>query len=259
MSEVNENNSNIETMGSKFDETIENNPELKKVFDTVPKPDEEELEDIFTNEDGTIGDEEFNPEDMAGLDELQNLFKMFGGGDGDSILSTPKLVFQKTDPTADLPEYAHPGDAGMDIRSIEKITIPARGHKLVHTGLRVRIPEGFEIQVRPRSGLALKHGITVLNTPGTIDSGYRGEIGVILANFSDKDFEIRKGDRIAQLVFAPFVSARILEGDVDKEETDRGEGGFGSTGISEELNKEEPVSENGAEDKEASKEDPQKS
>ena len=140
----------------------------------------------------------------------------------------------------------HPGDAGMDIRSIEKITIPARGHRLVHTGLRVRIPEGFEIQVRPRSGLALKHGVTVLNTPGTIDSGYRGEIGVILANFSDKDFEIRKGDRIAQLVFAPFVSARILEGDVDKEETDRGEGGFGSTGVSEELNKEEPI--NGAEE-----------
>ena len=250
--EVNMNNPELESMGKQLDETIENNPELKEAFDNIPKPDEEELADIFTNEDGSIGDEEFNPEDMAGLDELQNFFKLFGGA-GNGLLDKPQVIFQKIDPTATLPEYAHPGDAGMDICSIENITIPVMQRKLIHTGLRARIPEGLEIQVRPRSGLALKHGITVLNTPGTIDSGYRGEIGVILANFGDKEFNVRKGDRVAQLVVSSFVSVRVLEGDVDKDETDRGEGGFGSTGVSEGLNKEEPT--NGTEEQQLEKTD----
>jgi dUTP pyrophosphatase len=88
----------------------------------------------------------------------------------------------------------------------------------------------FEAQVRPRSGLALKHGITVLNTPGTIDAGYRGEVGVILANFGDSDFEVKKGDKIAQIVVAPVLQAGIEEAD-EIDETDRGSGGFGSTGV----------------------------
>ena len=140
------------------------------------------------------------------------------------------LRFKRIHPDAVLPAYAHPSDAGMDVRSVADLVIPAGGRALVPTGLVAIIPPMYEIQVRPRSGLALKHGVTVLNTPGTIDSGYRGEIGVILANFGDKDFSVSKGDKIAQLVFAPVVQPEIEETDTI-DETDRGAGGFGSTGI----------------------------
>ena len=139
------------------------------------------------------------------------------------------LRFKRIHPDAVLPAYAHPSDAGMDVRSVADIVIPAGGRALVPTGLVAIIPPMYEIQVRPRSGLALKHGVTVLNTPGTIDSGYRGEIGVILANFGDKDFPVAKGDKVAQLVFAPVVQPEVEETDVI-DETDRGAGGFGSTG-----------------------------
>lgn len=140
------------------------------------------------------------------------------------------LRFKRIHPEAVLPAYAHPSDAGMDVRSVEDLVIPAGGRALVPTGLVAIIPPMYEIQVRPRSGLALKHGVTVLNTPGTIDSGYRGEIGVILANFGDKDFPVAKGDKVAQLVFAPVVQPEIEETDTI-DETDRGAGGFGSTGV----------------------------
>ena len=140
-----------------------------------------------------------------------------------------KVLWKKIDPAAKLPAYAHPGDAGMDICSIEELTLPPGGRVLVHTGLVLQLPPGAEAQVRPRSGLALKHGVTVLNSPGTIDSGYRGEIGVILVNHGEEPFAVRKGDRIAQIVIASVVRADILEvADVDS--TERGEGGFGSTG-----------------------------
>ena len=139
------------------------------------------------------------------------------------------LKFKRIHPDAVLPAYAHESDAGMDIRSVEEITIPAGSHALVHTGLVMMLPPMYEAQVRPRSGLALKFGVTVLNTPGTIDSGYRGEVGVILANFGKNDFEVKKGDKIAQLVIAPVTQPAIEETDVI-DETDRGEGGFGSTG-----------------------------
>ena len=139
------------------------------------------------------------------------------------------LRFKRIHPEAILPAYAHPSDAGMDVRSVADLVIPAGGRALVPTGLVAIIPPMYEIQVRPRSGLALKHGVTVLNTPGTIDSGYRGEVGVILANFGDKDFSVAKGDKIAQLVFAPVVQPEIEETDTI-DETDRGVGGFGSTG-----------------------------
>lgn len=140
------------------------------------------------------------------------------------------LRFKRIHPDAVLPAYAHPSDAGMDVRSVADLVIPAGGRALVPTGLVAIIPPMYEIQVRPRSGLALKHGVTVLNTPGTIDSGYRGEIGVILANFGDREFFVSKGDKVAQLVFAPVVQPEIEETDTI-DDTDRGAGGFGSTGI----------------------------
>ena len=140
------------------------------------------------------------------------------------------VAFKKLSPEAVLPAYAHPGDAGMDVCSVENLTVAPGGRALVHTGLAMALPSGYEAQVRPRSGLALKRGVTVLNTPGTIDEGYRGEIGVILANFGDSDFVVEKGDRIAQMVIAPVTRAEVVEvGEVDS--TDRGAGGFGSTGV----------------------------
>lgn len=141
-----------------------------------------------------------------------------------------KLGFKRIHPDAVLPAYAHASDAGMDVRSIEDLTIPAGKRALVHTGLVMALPPLYEAQVRPRSGLALKHGVTVLNTPGTIDSGYRGEVGVILANFGENDFEIKKGDKIAQIVIAPVTQPEIVEIEA-VDETDRGVGGFGSTGV----------------------------
>ena len=139
------------------------------------------------------------------------------------------LGFKRIHPDAVLPAYAHPSDAGMDVRSVEELVIPAGKRALVHTGLIDLLPPLYEAQVRPRSGLALKFGVTVLNTPGTIDSGYRGEIGVILANFGDADFIVKKGDKIAQLVIAPVTQPEVCEvSEID--ETDRGAGGFGSTG-----------------------------
>lgn len=138
--------------------------------------------------------------------------------------------FKRLCPDAVLPAYAYPGDAGMDIRSVEDLEIAPGARALVHTGLVMVLPSGWEAQVRPRSGLALKHGVTVLNTPGTIDAGYRGEVGVILANFGDAPFAVKKGDRIAQVVIAPVTTAAIEETDV-VDDTDRGGGGFGSTGV----------------------------
>ena len=140
------------------------------------------------------------------------------------------LKFKRIHPDATLPAYAHPSDAGMDLRSVADVTIPRFGRALVPTGLVALLPPGYEIQVRPRSGLALKKGVTVLNSPGTIDSGYRGEIGVILANFGEEAFEVKKGDKVAQLVLAPVTQAAVEETDV-VDATDRGAGGFGSTGV----------------------------
>ena len=128
-----------------------------------------------------------------------------------------------------LPAYATPGAAGMDVVAAEEVTLAPGGRHPVATGFSVAIPEGFEIQVRPRSGLALKHGITVPNTPGTIDSDYRGELKVILINHGAEPFPIHRGDRIAQLVLAPVTLAAWVEV-AELDETERGAGGFGSTG-----------------------------
>jgi dUTP pyrophosphatase len=129
----------------------------------------------------------------------------------------------------ELPAYATDGAAGMDVLAAEDVTLPPGGRHAVATGLAMAVPDGFELQVRPRSGLALKHGISLPNTPGTIDSDYRGELKVILINHGDRAFEVRRGDRIAQLVLAPVVRATWLKVD-ELDHTARGEGGFGSTG-----------------------------
>ena len=140
------------------------------------------------------------------------------------------VKFRKIDPAAILPSYAHPGDAGMDVRSVEDLVVESGGRKLVRTGLVMMLPPGYEAQVRPRSGLALKNGVTVLNTPGTIDEGYRGEVGVILANLGAEPFRVEKGAKIAQIVIAPCTRAEIVE-TAEIDETARGTGGFGSTGV----------------------------
>lgn len=128
-----------------------------------------------------------------------------------------------------LPAYATPGAAGMDVVAAEDLTLAPGARHAVATGFAMAIPAGYEVQVRPRSGLALKHGITCLNTPGTIDSDYRGEVKVILANLGDTDFVVARGERIAQLVPAPVLHATLDECDA-LDDTARGSGGFGSTG-----------------------------
>jgi len=128
-----------------------------------------------------------------------------------------------------LPAYATGQAAGMDVVAAEDVTLAPGARHAVATGFAIAIPEGYEVQVRPRSGLALKHGITCLNTPGTIDSDYRGEVKVILANLGAEPFEVRRGERIAQLVPAPVLRAAFRE-TAELDATERGAGGFGSTG-----------------------------
>lgn len=129
----------------------------------------------------------------------------------------------------ELPHYATAGAAGMDVLSAEDVVLAPGGRHAVATGFALAIPEGYEVQVRPRSGLALKHGISLPNTPGTIDSDYRGELKIILINLGSDSFAVARGDRVAQLVLAPVTLARWAEVD-DLDETARGTGGFGSTG-----------------------------
>ncbi len=131
-----------------------------------------------------------------------------------------------------LPSYATALSAGLDLRANieEPITLRPMERKLIPTGLYMALPEGFEAQIRPRSGLALKQGITVLNTPGTIDADYRGEIMVLLVNFSDKDFIVNDGERVAQMVIARYEKAIIKEVD-SLDQTERGAGGYGHTGV----------------------------
>ena len=133
----------------------------------------------------------------------------------------------------DLPEYKTPQSAGMDLRANidEAVTLEPLSRRLVKTGLFIALPEGYEAQIRPRSGLALKHGITVLNTPGTVDADYRGEIMVLLINLSNISFIINPGDRIAQMVIARHEQAEFTLVD-ELDDTERGEGGMGHTGIS---------------------------
>ena len=131
-----------------------------------------------------------------------------------------------------LPQYATPQSAGMDLRANleEPITLKPLERRLIPTGLHIALPAGYEAQVRPRSGLALKKGITVLNSPGTIDADYRGEIGVLLINLSQDDFVVNDGERVAQMIIARHEQGEFIEVEV-LDETERGEGGYGHTGV----------------------------
>lgn len=139
-----------------------------------------------------------------------------------------KIINKSRNP---LPDYETPSAAGMDLRAdLEKpVTLAPGERRLILTGLYLEIPEGYEAQVRPRSGLALKHGVTVLNAPGTIDADYRGEVGVILINHGVQSYSIQPGERIAQLVFARVARAELVAAD-SLADSERGEGGFGHTG-----------------------------
>lgn len=143
------------------------------------------------------------------------------------------INIKKLDERAIIPEYATAFSAGVDLHAVldEPVTIKPLERKLIKTGLAIALPEGYEAQVRPRSGLALKKGITVINTPGTIDADYRGEIGVILINLSSEDFVVNHGERIAQMVIARHETARFNQSE-ELSNTARGSGGFGSTGVS---------------------------
>ncbi|MEA5495591.1 dUTP diphosphatase [Limnoraphis robusta Tam1] len=141
-----------------------------------------------------------------------------------------KIKILRLNEAAILPKYAHPNDAGLDLYSIEDQEILPGESKLIHTGISIELSPGTEAQIRPRSGLALKHQITVLNTPGTIDADYRGEIGVILINHGKTTFNINKGMKIAQLVIAPVIHAEIEEVQ-QLNSTIRGDNGFGSSGV----------------------------
>lgn len=141
----------------------------------------------------------------------------------------PVLRVKRLDPTVALPSYAHDGDAGLDLASATDLDLPPRARAAVPTGLAVAVPEGWVGLVHPRSGLALHHGLTVVNAPGTIDSGYRGELKVLLVNLGERDVRIRRGERIAQLLLQPVGRAEVTE--VTELDTSvRGGGGFGSTG-----------------------------
>ena len=143
-----------------------------------------------------------------------------------------KILIKKLSKTAIIPKYETQGASGVDISANinENLTLATNESILVPTGIAVSIPQGFEIQIRPRSGLAAKKGISVLNTPGTIDADYRGEIKVILINHGNEPFIIRNGDRIAQMVVCPIVQAKFEQVD-ELSDTERGSGGFGSTGV----------------------------
>jgi len=140
-----------------------------------------------------------------------------------------QLKIKKLNPDAVLPSYAREGDAGLDLCAVKALVIEPGKSALVPTGIAIELPSGTEAQVRPRSGLALKHGISVLNTPGTVDEGYRGEVGVILINHGPAPFEVTPGARIAQLVVQRRLEISVVEAD-DVSATARGAGGFGSTG-----------------------------
>jgi dUTP pyrophosphatase len=150
--------------------------------------------------------------------------------EGVAALDAPELPVRRLDPGLPPPTYAHPGDAGADLYAASDVVLPPGGRATVGTGVAVAVPDGYAAFVHPRSGLASRHGITVVNAPGTVDAGYRGEIRVVLLNTDQGEaFTVRRGDRIAQLVVQPVTRVRFLDV-AELPATPRGEGGFGSTG-----------------------------
>jgi dUTP pyrophosphatase len=145
-------------------------------------------------------------------------------------VDVPELPVRRLHPDLPLPAYAHPGDAGADLCAAADVVLPPGGRATVGTGLAVAVPDGYAAFVHPRSGLAARHGITVVNAPGTVDAGYRGEVRVVLLNTDPREpFTVRRGDRIAQLVVQPVTRVRFLDV-AELPPSPRGEGGFGSTG-----------------------------
>lgn len=145
-------------------------------------------------------------------------------------MNTYDLKVVKIHKDAKLPNYAHEGDAGLDIYSIEEKILEAGERALIKTGIKIQLPKGTEAQMRPRSGLAIKHGISLVNSPGTIDEGYRGEIGVIVINHGQEVFKVEKGMKICQMVIKPVWKVNVEES-FELDDTERGTGGFGSTGV----------------------------
>lgn len=169
--------------------------------------------------------------------ELENLISSNFGEDLEkeifNSVRTKTIKVKKLHTDAVLPKYNYPSDSGFDLHSVDEIEIPALGRALVPTGLSFQFDEGFEIQMRPKSGLAINQGITILNTPGTIDQGYNGEIKAIVFNSNNHPFTVKKGMKIAQAVLCPVMNGKFVEiAEVDElNETDRENNGFGSTGI----------------------------
>ena len=178
---------------------------------------------------GIVPDENYEKEleDLLGM-SFEDLTK-----DMDTMYRSKTIQIERIHPDAILPSYAYPSDSGFDLCSTEEVKLLAFGRALVPTGLKVSFDEGFEIQVRPKSGLAINQGITVLNTPGTVDSGYNGEIKVIVFNTNNSEFTITKGMKVGQAVLCPVMNGRyVILQEVSKiGEKDRGDNGFGSTGI----------------------------
>ena len=179
---------------------------------------------------------EFGIEDTESQEDLNNAFGIDFGSLQDQLdvmSKTKNIQIELLNEDAIFPEYAYPSDSGFDLYSTEEVKLTPFGRALVPTGLKLSFDIGYEIQVRPKSGLALKQGITVLNTPGTVDSGYNGEIMVIVFNTNQTEFTIPKGMKIAQAVLCPVINGKYVNLQlVDKiENKDRGANGFGSTGI----------------------------
>lgn len=160
---------------------------------------------------------------------MEELARYCEGGKG-IVAGMSPVVLVTLSKEATAPRYQTQGSAGLDLCSAIPFSLEPMERMLVPTGLRISVPDGYEAQVRPRSGLALRHGISMVNSPGTIDSDYRGEVGVLLINLGKEAVEFKQGDRIGQLVISPVARAQIVIVEV-LDETERGEGGFGSTGI----------------------------
>lgn len=184
--------------------------------------------DKIVNESGVSPDEDIQK-------ELESLLEMSFGmeKDIDKGLKTISLGVQKIHPNSVFPKYNYESDSGFDLHSVEDIVLPPFGRALVPTGIKLNIPLEYEVQIRPKSGLALNQGLTVLNTPGTVDSGYNGEIKVIIFNTNNISIQVTKGMKVAQAVLCPVVCGKYvsLEDVNEIGEKDRGDNGFGSTGI----------------------------
>ena len=189
---------------------------------------QQELKNLLRQLQQETGEtESYEVEEIAGVN-LKELEKAFDE-------SNPKmdLEFTKIHPEAVTPTYAYPSDSGFDLHSTSSFIVPPLSRMLAPTGLKFNIKDGFEMQIRPKSGLAIKSGLTVLNTPGTVDSGYNGEVKVILYNSTQNSIEIKSGQKIAQACICPVVNGKWinLEEVSDISEKDRGQNGFGSTGV----------------------------